>query len=145
MMKEITLKDVMDAFNSVYTDILKFERPVRETSQFVYGKEVHIPRFSLKPNTQPEVDIYELESWRVKIPYIEDIFEFIPTCRHRLESFMQEKMHEKEPDCSLWKDYTCHQLCDWEFLEDKRGSIFDSDGYLTFVKYAVILRNELWN
>lgn len=128
-----------------HTDILKFERPIKETSQFVYGKEVHIPRFSLKSDTQPEVDVYELESWRVKVPYIEDIFEFIPACRNRLESFMQEKMYEKEPDSSKWKDYTCHQLYDWEFLEDENGIMLDSGGYLTPVKYAVILRNELWN
>lgn len=74
-----------------------------------------------------------------------DTFEFIPACRHRLESFMQEKMYDKEPDCSLWKDYTCHQLCDWEFLEDERGIVLDSNGYLTLVKYAVILRDGLWN
>lgn len=131
--------------NKHYTDILKFERPVKETSQFVYGKEVHIPRFSLKSDAQPEVDVYELESWRVKVPYIEDIFEFIPACRNRLESFMQEQMYEKEPDSMKWKNYTCHQLCDWEFLEDERGIVLDSNGYLTLVKYAVILRDELWN
>ena len=42
-----------------YKDILKFDRPVKESSKYVYGKEVHIPRFSLKPNAQPEVDVYE--------------------------------------------------------------------------------------
>lgn len=136
---------VKEICNKHYTDILKFERPVRETSQFVYGKEVHIPRFSLKPDAQPDIDIYELETWIVKVPYIEDIFELIPSCRNRLESFMQEKMYEKESDSRKWKDYTCHQLCDWEFLEDENGVILDSDGYLMFVKYAVILRNELWN
>lgn len=136
---------IQDLCHKHNIDILKFDRPVKETSQFVYGKEVHIPRFSLKPDAQPEVDVYKLESWRIKVPYIEDIFEFIPSCRNRLESFMQGKMYEKEPDSMRWKDYTCHQLCDWEFLEDENGVILDSDGYLMLVKYAVILKNELWN
>ena len=136
---------IQDLCHKHCADILKFERPVKETSQFVYGKEVHIPKFSLKPDAQPDIDSYELETWTVKVSYIEDIFEFIPSCRNRLESFMQEKMYEKEPNCNLWKDYTCHQLCDWGFLEDENGVILDSDGYLTLVKYAVILRNELWN
>ena len=136
---------LQDLCHKYCTDILKFEKPVRETSQFVYGKEVHIPRFSLKSDAQPEMDVYELESWIVKVPYIEDIFEFIPACRNRLESFMQEQMYEKEPDFRKWDEYTCHQLCDWEFLEDERGIVLDSNGYLTLVKYAVILRDELWN
>ena len=54
-------------------------------------------------------------------------------------------MYEKEPDSKMWRDYTCHQLCDCEFLEDENGIFLDSNGYLTLVKYAVILRNELWN
>ena len=136
---------VQDILHTYYADMIKFEKPVKETSNYIWGKEVHIPRFSLRPNAQPEVDIYELESWRVKVPYIEDIFEFIPSCRNRLESFMQEKMYEKEPDFRKWDEYTCHQLCDWQFLEDESGIILDSDGYLTLVKYAVLLRNELWN
>ena len=128
-----------------YKDILKFDRTVKESSKYVYGKEVHIPTLTLNHNNSFDVATYELEAWMIKVPYIEDTFEFIPACRHRLESFMQEKMYEKEPDCNLWKDYTCHQLCDWEFLEDENGIILDSDGYLTLVKYAVILRDELWN
>lgn len=128
-----------------YKDILKFDRIVKESSKYVYGKEVHIPTLTLNHNNPFDVDNYELETWMVKVPYIEDTFEFIPACRHRLESFMQEKMYEKETDSMKWKDYTCHQLCDWQFLEDERGIILDSDGYLTLVKYAVILRDELWN
>ena len=128
-----------------YKDILKFDRTVKESSKYVYGKEVHIPTLTLNHNNPFDVDTYELESWRVKVPYIEDIFEFIPACRNRLESFMQEQMYEKEPDFRKWDEYTCHQLCDWEFLEDERGIVLDSDGYLTLVKYAIIIRDELWN
>ena len=136
---------LQELYNKHYKDILKFDRPVKESSEYVWGKEVHIPAPTLNHDNPLGEDIHELETWMVKVPYIEDIFEFVPSCRNKLESFMQEKMYEKEPDCSLWKDYTCHQLCDWEFLEDENGVMFDSDGYLTFVKYAVIIRNELWN
>lgn len=136
---------VQDLCHRYYKDILKFDRTVKESSKYVYGKEVHIPTLTLNHSNPFDVDIYELETWMVKVPYIEDTFEFIPACRYRLESFMQEKMYEKETDSMKWKDYTCHQLCDWQFLEDERGIILDSDGYLTLVKYAVILRDELWN
>ena len=131
--------------NKYYTDILKFERPVKESSKYIYGKEVHIPTPTLNHSNPFDVDTYELETWMVKVPYIEDTFEFIPACRHRLESFMQEKMYEKEPNTKKWNKYTCHQLCDWQFLEDEKGVILDSNGYLTLVKYAIIIRDELWN
>lgn len=131
--------------NKYYTYILKFERPVKESSKYIYGKEVHIPTPTLNHSNPFDVDTYELETWMVKVPYIEDTFEFIPACRHRLESFMQEKMYEKEPNTKKWNKYTCHQLCDWQFLEDEKGVILDSNGYLTLVKYAIIIRDELWN
>lgn len=134
---------VQDLLHTYFADIVKFERPIKETSNYIWGKEAHIPTLSLDPDSL--YDTYELETWTVEVPFVEDIFEFVPACRNALEIFMREKISEKESDPSKWDQYTCHQLCDWEFLEDENGVIIDSDGYLILVKYAVIIRNELWN
>lgn len=77
---------------------------------------------------------------------MDDIFEFVPTCREKLKKFMEEKISEKEPNPSKWNQYTCHQLCDWDYLTDENGNVLIGlDNCVTLVKYAVILRDELWN
>lgn len=127
-------------------DILKFRRTIKETSQFIWGKEVHIPTLTLNPKSLCKEEIYELETWHVKVPLMEDIFEFIPACRKALENFMKDKVSEKEPDSSKWNQYTCHQLCDWDYLTDENGNVLiDLDNCVTFVKYGGIVKNETIN
>lgn len=127
-------------------DIFKFERPVKETSNYIWGKEARIPTPTLNPNSPYREEIYELETWHVKVPFTEDIFEFVPTCREKLKKFMEEKISEKEPDPSKWNQCTCHQLCDWDYLTDENDNVsLDLDNCVTFVKYGVIVKNETIN
>ena len=127
-------------------DIFKFERPIKETLQFIWGKEARIPTLPLNPNSPYKEEVYELEAWHVKVPLMEDIFEFVPACRKALEDFMKDKVSEKEVDSSKWNQYTCHQLCDWDYLTDETGNVLiDSDNCVTFVKYGVIVKDEIVN
>lgn len=122
-------------------DIVKFERPIKETSQFIWGKEARIPTLPLNPNSPYKEEIYELETWHVKVPFVEDIFEFVPACRKALEDFMKDKVSEKEVDSSKWNQYTCHQLCDWNYLTDETGNVLiDLNNCITFVKYGVVVK-----
>lgn len=137
---------IWDTLYHYREDIFKFERSVKETSQCIYGKEAHIPALPLNPNSPYKENIHELETWIVKVPLMEDIFEFVPTCRNALEIFMRNKISEKEPDPNKWNQYTCYQLCDWDYLTDENGNVLiDLDNCITFVKYGVIVKDETIN
>lgn len=127
-------------------DVLNFKRPVKETSKYIWGKEAHILIPLSNADSSYEERVYELETWHVKVPLTEDIFEFVPSCREKMKKFMEEKLSQKEPDSNKWNQYTCHQLCDWDYLTDENGNVLiDSNNYITFVKYGVIVKNEIIN
>ena len=127
-------------------DIFKFERPIKETSNCIWGKEARIITPTLNPNSPYEEKVYELETWHVKVPLMEDIFEFVPICREKLKKFMLNKLSEIEPDPSKWNQYTCCQLCDWDYLIDEHNNVLiDSNNCITFVKYGVIVKDETIN
>ena len=134
---------VQDLLHTYFADIVKFERPIKETSNYIWGKEAHIPTLSLDPDSL--YDTYELETWTVEVPFVEDIFEFVPVCREKLKKFIENKISEEEPDSSKWNQYTCHQLCDWRFLEDESGVMLNSNNCIIFVKYGVIVKDEIIN
>lgn len=110
--------------------------PIKKTSAFVWGKNV--VRMKDLGNGTYKRDEHELENWYISLPCNEGTY--VPTLVDRFKELVRQK---DNPQSMLWeeaKDYTCHQLCDWVWLENEKGEIVQN-GKVTLVKYAIILKD----
>lgn len=110
--------------------------PIKKTSDFVWGKDV--VRMIDLGNGNYETERYDLENWYISLPCHEDTY--IPTL---IDCFKELVKQKDNPQSKTWeelKNYTCHQLCDWEWLENEQGQIVQN-GKVTLVKYAIILKD----
>ena len=109
--------------------------PIKKTSDFIFGKKVLIP--VLMPNGY-ETEEYELENWYITLPCSEETY--IPTLIDCFKALVKQKDNPQSKTWEELKNYTCHQLCDWEWLENEQGQIVQN-GKVTLVKYAIILKD----
>lgn len=111
--------------------------PIKKTSDCVWGKNV-IRTINLENGEYNEADRHELENWYISLPCNEETY--VPTL---IDCFKELVRQKDNPKSMLWeeaKDYTCHQLCDWVWLENDKGEIVQN-GKVTLVKYAIILKD----
>lgn len=129
--------------NYSYADILDYPRFIKQSSNDVWGKT--ICRIGKNEKGSYCEDRQELENWYVTVTITNDtkLKDIISECK----AFCQEKDNQgislEESD-----NYTCHQLCDWRWLEGDDGKIIREaktlhgvEYYATLVKYAKILRD----
>ena len=116
-------------------EIVDCVRPMKRTNQYVYGIEVRIPILTEKGY---ENERYKLESWYITLPCNEKTH--IPTLIDRFKAFIQDKETMKGKSWEELKDYTCHELCDWQWLANENNEIIQN-GNVTLVKYAIILKD----
>ena len=114
------------------------EIPLRKTSQYVWGKKVLIP---ILTKDGFETKEYELENWYITLPV------YRTTTTTLIDAFRTLAIDKEMENIngSTWEDvrkYTCHQLCDWEWLTGEDGRIV-RDGKATLVKYAIVLEDEV--
>lgn len=129
--------------NYSYAEILDYPRYIKQSNNDVWGKT--ICRIGKDEKGNYYEDRQELENWYVKVKItkntkLEDIVE-------QCKAFCKEKDTQgislKESE-----NYTCHQLCDWSWLEGDDGKIIREaktlhgvEYYATLVKYANILKD----
>lgn len=110
--------------------------PIKKTSDFVWGKNV--VRMKNLENGEYERDEHELENWYISLPCHEDTYIF--TLIDCFKELVRQKDNPKSMTWEIAKNYTCHQLCDWVWLENEKGEIIQH-GNATLVKYAIILED----
>lgn len=129
--------------NYSYAEILDYPRFIKQSSNDVWGKT--ICRVGKDENGSYYEDRKELENWYCRVTISKDTKynDIISECK----AFCQEKDTQgislEESD-----NYTCHQLCDWRWLEGDDGKIIREFKTLhgveyraTLVKYAKILKD----
>ena len=127
--------------NYSYGEILDYPRFIKQSTNDVWGKT--ICRIGKDESGNHYEDRQELENWYVTVTITKDtkLKDIVDECK----AFCQEK----DTQCITWEDglnYTCHQLCDWRWLEGEDGKIIreviPGKRYMaTLVKYAKILKD----
>lgn len=127
-----------------YAEILDYPRFIKQSTSDVWGKT--IIRFYKDEKGDYREDRNELENWYVTVVITTDtkFKDIIAECK----AFCQEK---DTGGISSWEEglnYTCHQLCDWQWLQGEDGKIIRECKTLhgveyqaTLVKYAKILKD----
>ena len=131
--------------NYSYAEIIDCPRYIKQSTKDVWGKT--ICRIGKDEKGSYYEDRQELENWYITVTITKDtkLSDIIAECK----TFCQEKdtqgisLEESE-------NYTCHQLCDWRWLEGEDGKIIREgkhlrgqciEYYATLVKYAKILKD----
>ena len=128
--------------NYYYGEILDYPRFIKQSTNDVWGK--HVRRVYKDENGDYHEDRHELENWYITVPITlnTNLKDIIAECK----AFCQEK---DTYGLSSWEDglnYTCYQLCDWQWLQGEDGriirEIIPGKRYqATLVKYAKILKD----
>ena len=132
---------------------------VKETSNYVYGKEVCM--FKNIGENDFKDERFPLETWLISIDlsfpslnqlpieplasFQEEIDSLMLPIRPEIEKFEFKKFKEKMNGSLHPDDYVVHQLCSWTFLTDEEGYIFNHPRKpfeVNIVKYAVVLPKE---
>lgn len=133
---------------------------VKETSNYVYGKEVCMLK-NIGGNDFKD-ERFPLETWLISIdlsfpspnnlpmepllPFQEEINSLtMLSIRPEIEKFELKKFKEKMGESSYPDDYIVHQLCSWGFLTNEDGCIFNHPKKpfkVNIIKYAVVLPKE---
>lgn len=130
--------------NYSYTEILDYPRFIKQSIYNVWGKAI-IRIYQDKKGDYYE-DRNELENWYIAVTITKDtkLQDIIAECK----AFCQEKDNQGVSSWEEGEDYTCHQLCDWTWLEGDDGRIIREVKTLhgveyraTLVKYAKILKD----
>lgn len=130
------LKDIEKELKNSLDYIRTNSSPIKKTSDFIWGKNVI--RMKDLGNGEYERDEHELENWYISLPCNEETY--IPTLVDCFKELVRQKDNPQLFTCEIAKDYTCHQLCDWQWLENDRGEMIQN-GKVTLVKYAIILKD----
>ena len=131
--------------NYAYAEILDYPRFIKQSNRDVWGK--YIRRLYKDEKGDYYEDRHELENWYVTVQITKDtkLEDIVAECN----TFCREKDTQ---GISLEEsgNYTCHQLCDWRWLEGDDGKIIREgknlhgqcvEYYATLVKYAKILKD----
>lgn len=129
--------------NFYYAEILDYPRYIKQSTRDVWGKT--ICRIGKDEKGNYYEDRQELENWYYTVTITKDTK--LPDIVAECKTFCQEK----DTQGISWEDglnYTCHQLCDWRWLEGEDGKIIREVKTLhgvkyqaTLVKYAKILKD----
>lgn len=137
---EIMLRNSLD-------EIRNYSKPIYQTDKDVFGKEVR--RVYMDKKGEYLVDTHELENWYIEVNMDANIG---LTPFKKLMQSIQASCYEKDlGDISFeeTENYTCYQLCDWQWLSDEYGQIIKERKnvrgatiayYATLVKYAIVLK-----
>lgn len=113
------IKQFENMLRNYYLDaILDYPRFIKQSNRDVWGKT--IIRFYKDDNGDYREDRNELENWYCTVTITDNtkLKDIIAECK----AFCQEKDTQgislEESD-----NYTCHQLCDWTWLEGDDGKI----------------------
>ena len=130
--------------NYAYAEILDYPRFIKQSNNDVWGK--NIIRFYKDEKSDYCEDIHELENWYVTVKITKDTKykDIVSECK----AFCQEKDNQGMSSWEEGENYTCHQLCDWRWLEGDDGKIIREaktlhgvEYYAILVKYAKILKD----
>ena len=130
--------------NIVYSEILNYPRFIKQSTNDVWGK--YVIRTYQDTNGEYQEDRNELENWYCTVTFSKDtkLDKIIEECKKSC----QEKDNKNFTSVDEAENYTCHQLCDWRWLETELGQIIreivTSDGVkyqATLVKYAKVLKD----
>ena len=132
--------------NYAYAEILDYPRYIKQSTNDVWGK--HIRRLYKDEKGDCHEDCHELENWYVTVKFTANtkLKDVVTECK----VFCQEKDNQGILSWEEGENYTCHQLCDWRWLEGEDGKIIREGKYLrgkcieyyaTLVKYAKILKD----
>lgn len=123
--------------NDLIYKIRNFDRPIKETTQNVWGKYVKLI------DKNGEICEHELQSWCVTVPiYVGiDIKKFTIDAKVFLHNYELSCLVDIEPNMKKWDDYTLYHLSDWDYLEDEFGEIIRNNR-VTFIKHAIILKDS---
>jgi hypothetical protein len=130
--------------NYYYGEILDYPRFIKQSSRDVWGKM--ICRVGKDEKGDYYEDRQELENWYITVMITADtkLKDIISECK----AFCQEKDANGFTSWEEGLHYTCHQLCDWKWLEGEDGKIIREFKTLhgmkyqvTLVKYAKILKD----
>lgn len=139
------IKEIGNLLRNIYlAKILDYPRFIKQSTNDVWGKEIH----RLYKNAEGVYceDCQELENWYCTVTFAEDtkIEDIIAECK----VFCQEKDTQGILSWEEGEHYTCHQLCDWQWLEGEDGQIIrevktprDVIYQATLVKYAKVLKD----
>ena len=129
--------------NYSYAEILDYPRFIKQSTRDVWGKT--ICRIGKDERGDYYEDRQELENWYITVTITKDTK--LPDIITECKKFCQGK----DTQGLSWEEglnYTCHQLCDWSWLEGEDGRIIREVKTLhgveyqaTLVKYAKILRD----
>lgn len=132
--------------NYSYAEILDYPRYIKQSTNEVWGK--YIRRLYKDEKGDYHEDRHELENWYITVTITKDtkLKDIIVQCK----AFCQEKDTQGISSWEESENYTCHQLCDWRWLEGDDGKIIREgkhlrgqciEYYATLVKYAKILKD----
>ena len=130
--------------NYSLAEIIDYPRFIKQSSNDVWGKTICRVRKDDKGNYYE--DRQELENWYCTVTITKDtrLEDIITECK----AFCQEKDIQGISSWEEGESYTCHQLCDWSWLEGEDGKIIREYQTLhgveyraTLVKYAKILKD----
>lgn len=130
------LKDIEKELKCYLDYIRTNNSPIKKSTAFVWSKDVI--RVKDLGNGEYEQYRHNLENWYISLPCNEETY--VPTL---VECFKELVRQKDNPQSMTWKkakDYTCHQLVDWVWLENDKGEIVQN-GTVTLVKYAIILKD----
>lgn len=130
------LKDIEKELKNSLDYIRANSSPIKKTSDFVWGKNV--VRMKDLGNGEYERDEHELENWYISLPCNEETY--VPTLVDCFKELVKQKDNPKSFTWEIAKDYTCHQLCDWLWLDNDKGEMVQN-GKVTLVKFAIILKD----
>ena len=139
------IKQFENMLRNYYLDaILDYPRFIKQSNRDVWGKT--IIRFYKDENGDYREDRNELENWYCTVTITDDtkLKDIIAECK----AFCQEKDNQWISSWEEGENYTCHQLCDWTWLEGDDGKIIREvnapqgvEYRATLVKYAKILKD----
>lgn len=130
--------------NYSYAEILDYPRFIKQSTNDVWGKNIR--RFYKDEKGDYLEDYHELENWYITVTITQNtkLQDIISECK----AFCQEKDTQGISSWEEGENYTCHQLCDWSWLEGENGKIIREVKTLrgveyqaTLVKYAKILKD----
>ena len=130
------LKEIEKELKYYLDYIITNNSPIKKASDFVWGKDV----IRMKDLGEGKYDEgrFQLENWYISLPCNEETY--VPTLVDCFKELVRQKDNPQSFTWEIAKDYTCHQLCDWNWLENDKGEIVQN-GKVTLVKYAIILKD----
>ena len=140
------IEEIENLLRNVYlTEIVNYPRYIKQSTNDVWGN--YVVRLHKNADDSYSEDRQKLESWYHTITIKDDtkIEDIVNDCK----AFCQEKDNQGITSFEEGEQYTCHQLCYWQWLINENGKIVtkvktpqgETVYQATLVKYAKILKD----